>query len=290
MFEEFLDEVVADALLDLVKLLPFLFVTYLILELIEHKSKRQTAEFVRKAGAWGPLIGSAVGIVPQCGFSASASNLYAMKLISAGTLISVYLSTSDEMIPIFISESAPITLLLKVLACKFLFGVLFGFIIDKLFRGLFREKADVRIHDMCVDEHCECEKHGVVISAVIHTLKIAAFILIATLALNAAIFFIGEDVLKTLVISKPVIGSLITGLVGLIPNCAASVIVTELYLGGALTAGALMSGLLVGAGVGLLVLFRANKEHLKLNFRILAALYICGTFVGVVFDLLRVTF
>ncbi|MBQ2602578.1 MAG: arsenic efflux protein, partial [Oscillospiraceae bacterium] len=235
MFEEFLDEVVADALLDLVKLLPFLFVTYLILELIEHKSKRQTAEFVRKAGAWGPLIGSAVGIVPQCGFSASASNLYAMKLISAGTLISVYLSTSDEMIPIFISESAPITLLLKVLACKFLFGVLFGFIIDKLFRGLFREKADVRIHDMCVDEHCECEKHGVVISAVIHTLKIAAFILIATLALNAAIFFIGEDVLKTLVISKPVIGSLITGLVGLIPNCAASVIITELYLGGALT-------------------------------------------------------
>ena len=288
--EGFFDEVVLDALLDLVKLLPFLFITYLIMELVEHKSQRQTADFVRRAGALGPLIGSAAGIIPQCGFSASASNLYSQSLISAGTLLAVFLSTSDEMIPIFISEAAPIGLLVKILLLKFGFGVVFGFIVDKLLRGFFRENVSVRIHDMCVEEHCECEKHGVLLSAVIHTVKISVFILIITLALNAALFFIGEDVFKNLIISRPVIGPLISAIVGLIPNCAASVIIAELYLGGALSAGALMSGLLVGAGVGLLVLFRSNKEHIKENLKLVGTLYLCGALVGVIFDLLKITF
>lgn len=290
MLEGFFDEVVLDALLDLAKLLPFLLITYLIMELIEHKSKRQTADFVRKAGAWGPLIGSAAGIIPQCGFSASASNLYSQRLISAGTLLAVYLSTSDEMIPIFISESAPVALLIKILVLKFLFGVVFGFIVDRLLRGFFRGNVSIKIHDMCVEEHCECEKHGVFLSAVIHTVRISVFIFIITLALNSAIFFIGEDAIQNLIISRPIIGPVISGIVGLVPNCAASVIITELYLSGALSSGALMSGLLVGAGVGLLVLFRSNKEHVKENLKLLGTLYLCGVLVGVAFDLLKICF
>lgn len=287
---EFFDEVLLDALLDVVKLLPFLFITFLIMEYIEHKSSRITAKIVRASGSWGPVLGAAAGIVPQCGFSASASNLYSQRLITVGTLIAVYLSTSDEMIPIFLSEGASIPLLLKVLACKFLFGIIFGFIADKLLRRFLVRDSKVHITEMCADDHCECDDHSVFYAALIHTLKTALYILVFTIAFNAILHFIGEEALKNVIIGRPVIGSLITGIVGLIPNCAASIIITELAIEGVITTGAMLSGLLVGAGVGLLVLFRANKEHPRDNLIIVATLYASGAIVGVLFDLLNISF
>lgn len=287
---EFFEEVLLDALLDVLKLLPFLFITFLAMEYIEHKSSRITARIVRASGSWGPVLGAAAGMVPQCGFSASASNLYSQRLITVGTLIAVYLSTSDEMIPIFLSEGAPVSLLIKVLACKFVFGILFGFIADLVLRRLLVRDTRVHITDMCADEHCECEEHNIAYAAFIHTVKTALYILAFTIALNAALHFIGEDALKNVIIGRPVVGALITGLVGLIPNCAASIIITELGLEGVITTGAMLSGLLVGAGVGLLVLFRANRDHLRDNLIIVAALYLSGAAAGVAFDLLNISF
>lgn len=290
IFGDSMLDVILDTLLDVLKLLPFLFLTFLLMEALEHSSRQKVTGLVRRAGAWGPVIGAAAGIVPQCGFSASAANLYSQRLITAGTLTAVFLSTSDEMIPVLISHTAPIGLILKVLACKLVIGMIFGFIVDRLLRPLFNKDEKVHISTMCAEEHCECEEHGIFYSALIHTLKTAAYILIVTFILNLIIHFIGEENLKSLIIGQRFIGPVITGIVGLVPNCAASIVITELYLSGALTAGGLMSGLLVGAGVGLLVLFRSNREHMGENFKLLGILYLSGVLTGIVFDLLNIAF
>lgn len=275
-------------LLEALKLLPFLFLTYLAMEYLEHKTGEKTKYVVKKAGKWGPVIGGIAGAVPQCGFSAAASNLYAGRVITLGTLIAIYLSTSDEMLPIMISAQAPIELIGGILLVKVIIGVAAGFVIDMVMSrreekdGHHHDHDHEHIHELCEHEHCNCEQ-GIFRSALKHTLQITFFIILITFALHLALEFVGEDVLANLILNKPVLGPVLAGIVGLIPNCASSVVITQLYLEGAMGMGAMMAGLLVGSGVGLLVLFRVNHDK-KDNFKILGLLYGIGVVAGMTID------
>ncbi len=282
--------IIEHSIVDSLKLVPFLFLTYLAMEYLEHKAGDKVVKLVHKAGKMGPLVGGIAGAAPQCGFSAAASNLYAGRIISMGTLIAIYLSTSDEMLPILISEKQPIDMIAKLLLTKVIIGVIAGFAIDIIFSKKEHEHEHSHdhehdhIHEMCEHDHCQCEK-GIFRSAVSHTLQITFFILLITFALNLVLHLVGEDVLAQLILNRPVLGPVLAGIVGLIPNCASSVAITQLYLGGALSAGAMMSGLLVGSGVGLLVLFRVNHNK-KENFSIIGLLYLIGVLSGIVIELL----
>ncbi len=277
-------DICLDACIDTIKLIPFLFLAYLAMEYLEHKMGERTQDFVERAGKWGPLVGGLAGVVPQCGFSAAASNLYAGKLITLGTLLAIYLSTSDEMLFLLISaprDKVSWEVILGILAMKAVIGIIAGFIVDMIFK---RKEEHIHIHDICEQEHCHCEE-GVWRSAIRHTLKIASFLLVITFLLDLALFFIGEDTLKNLLMNRPILGPVLAGIVGLIPNCAASVAITELYLVDALGAGAMMSGLLVGAGVGLLVLFRVNHDR-KENLKVVGLLYLIGAAAGIIIEIL----
>lgn len=314
--------IIEHSLLDTIKLVPFLFLTYLAMEYLEHKAGEKAERMVRKAGKWGPFIGGVAGVVPQCGFSAAASNLYAGRVISLGTLIAIYLSTSDEMLPIMISERAPMNLIIQILAMKAVIGIVAGFVIDWALRG-HSHNGDVEkyshekrhpmaqkhnheehhedaqehnhaghhhnenyhIHELCEHDHCNCEENGVFLSAVKHTLQVTIFIFLITLVLNFVLHSGGEDILATLLLDKPVLGPIIAGIVGFIPNCAASVVITQLFLEGVIGMGSLMAGLLVNAGVGLVVLFRVNR-HKAENLKIAGLLYIIGVVAGIVIELI----
>lgn len=288
-------EVALDAVIDSVKLLPFLFLTYLAMEYLEHKTSDKTNRLVERSGKFGPLYGSLLGMVPQCGFSAAATNFYAGRVITLGTLIAIYLSTSDEMLPILISEKVPLLLILKILFVKVAIGMIAGFIIDFVHQKLLRwtHMKDPHhlpdIHHMCEHEHCHCDEKGIFPSALKHTLEIFAYILVISFVLNLVIAYIGEDTLSSFVLNRPVIGELAAGMIGLMPNCAASVVITQLYLEGLLSAGPMMAGLLVSAGVGLLVLFKVN-DHPRENLKILGLLYAVGVVSGLLIELIGITF
>ena len=277
-------DLIKDTLIDGVKLLPFLFITFLLMELIEHKFGDKLNKMLAKVNKIGPLFGSLLGIIPQCGISASASNFYITRVISLGTLISVYLSTSDEMLPILISENAPIPMIVKLLAIKFVCGIIFGFVIDFLTRK--RTKEDIK--DFCELEDCDCD-HGVIKSSVIHTLKTFIYILIISFILNIIFEFFGEGFLEKVLMKNNPFGVIITSLIGLIPNCGVSILLTELYLKDIISVGKLLSGLLVNAGVGLLILVRYNKNR-KDTIKIIAILLSIGVLVGFIFDILNISF
>ncbi len=278
-------EIVEDALIDSIKLIPFLFVTYLVMEYIEHKTKDKTKEAIKKSGKFGPLIGSLLGIVPQCGFSVAATNLYAARVITLGTLIAIYLSTSDEMLPILLSEAVPITTILKILGVKLIIGIIAGFLIDFVLRIKNKNQIEEeKIVDLCEKDHCHCE-HGIFKSALKHTVNIFIFILLITLVINIIIFFIGEDRLGSFLQNQPILGPIIAGLLGLIPNCAASVIITQMFLDNVISVSTMISGLLVGAGVGLAVLFKTNKG-IKENIKIVMLLYCIGVVSGILLELI----
>lgn len=282
-------EIILDTLLDSVKLLPFLFLTYLAMEYLEHKAGGRLQSIIRKSGKCGPLIGSLLGVFPQCGFSAAASNLYAGRIITIGTLISIYLATSDEMLPILISENAGMGMILKILGAKIIIGAIAGMIIDAVAnRFFYKKERKPEIEHLCEQHNCHCDE-GILKSALHHTLEIFIYLLIVSFILNILIAIIGEDFLASLVLNRVVIGELLAGIIGLIPNCAASVIITQLYLKGILSAGAMMSGLLVGAGVGIIVLLRVNDRP-KENAVIISLLYAVGVAAGIVIELLGVGF
>ena len=282
-------EIVEDALIDGIKLLPFLFITYLIMEYIEHKTSKKAKETIKKSGKFGPFIGSLLGAFPQCGFSVAATNFYAARVITLGTLISVYLSTSDEMIPIFISEGASIITLLKILGVKIIIGMISGFVIDLILRiRKTGNEEEERIIDLCEKEHCHCE-HGIFKSALKHTINIFIFVLIITFIINLVIHFIGEDTIANFVKSNAILGPVLGGMIGLIPNCASSVILTQLYLQNVIPAATMISGLLVGAGVGLIVLFKMNKG-IKENLKITGLLYTIGVISGIIIQLIGLQF
>lgn len=278
-------DAILDSLIDTVKLIPFLLITYIIMEFIEHKTSHKIKDAIKKSGHFGPLIGGILGVVPQCGFSAAASSLYSARIITLGTLIAVFLSTSDEMLPILISEAVDVRIILSILGIKLVIAVIVGFIIDLFFRKKFETSEDEpEIKDLCEHEHCHCE-HGIFKSALKHTINITLYIFIISLVLNIIIYFIGEDNLAHILNSTPIIGPIIASLVGLIPNCASSVIITQLYLSKVLNFATMIAGLLVNTGVGLLILFRTNKD-LKENIKITVLLFAIGVIFGIIFDLI----
>lgn len=340
---EMILDALLDAVLDTAKLIPFLFITYMGMEYLEHKAEKHTTGMLEKAGHFGPLIGAAVGILPQCGFSAAASSLFAGGVISVGTLIAVFLSTSDEMLPIFISEGVHPATMLRILATKAILGLISGFLLDIFMRhGRHTKAPEKHIHDLCVHEHCDCneeeeeealhteaahtheanaddhahrhvaEEHhshehaaahayaghhhhhqkgfmGIAMPALHHTIQITGFIFFITLIITLLVEGIGAEAIGHFLSGKPIVGVFLAGVVGLIPNCAASVSITQLYLMGILNAGQMMAGLLVGAGVGLLVLFRTN-DHPNENLRITIMLYGLGVFWGLVIEYLGIVF
>lgn len=273
-------EVIIETLVDGIKLLPFLLVTFLLIEWLEHKVNSK--KIINKSGKLGPLFGGLLGAFPQCGFSVSATNLYTTRIVTMGTLVAVYLSTSDEMLPIMLSEGIDFSTILKILLTKVVIGVLIGFIIDLI----FRKKEKVEIKDLCEEEHCHCEK-GIFKSALHHTLSVFGFIIIISFILNILLTYLGEDTLQNLFLKDSIFSPFISSLVGLIPNCASSVAITELYLNGAITFGSAMAGLLTGSGVGLLVLFKYNK-NLKENILILGIIYGVGVISGILIDLIGI--
>lgn len=358
-FAEILPHAFEHAFIDTLKLVPFLFVTYLAMEALEHYASSKSIVAVRRAGTAGPVIGALLGVVPQCGFSAAAATLYSARVITLGTLFAVFLSTSDEMLPIMIAAQAPAGFIAEVLAIKALCGLIAGFAIDVVLRLRHHAVEAMRIRDLCERDHCGCDdesdspsvlfdtrrehgegaadraydsdsglsrgeereaelacasserperghdhahehEHGhdhahernhshghahgfgaIAKSSLVHTLQVTLFIFLVSLALEIVIDGVGEDALASFISANSNLSVVVSAIVGLIPNCAASVVLTELYLEGALSTGAMLAGLLVSAGVGLLVLFRANRPMHE-NFLIVAGLVACGVVFGFV--------
>lgn len=279
-----LEHVLYHAIEDSIKILPFLFVTYLVMEYLEEKMTGKTKQILKKTEKSGPIWGALLGILPQCGFSTVASNLYAGRMITVGTLIAVYLSTSDEMLPIMISAQVAPDFIIKVLLLKAAIGMVFGCLIDFLCRKVLgKQKQEPDIHHFCEHEHCSCG-HGILKPAIRHTLQIWLYIFLITVALNLLIEGIGEQALADFILNKPIIAELLAGIVGLIPNCASSVVITRLYLDGIIRFGTMMAGLLVGAGVGVLILLRVNDDK-KENLKIIGVLYVIGVVSGMIINL-----
>ena len=262
-------------------LLPFLFATYLVLEAIEAKAGGALEKFLERARSVGPLAGSLAGAIPQCGVSAAAASFYAGGVITVGTLLAVFLSTSDELIPVLISERVPIALLLKIVALKVVFAIAVGFAINGILIFARHIRREVHVHDLCEHSHCGCHEHrGILVPALIHTAEIFIFIAIISGLIEFSMHYFGEDALMKLKLTEPIIGELAAGALGLIPNCAVSVAGAKLYLAGAMSPGALMASSFTGSGLGLLVLFRTNR-NLKENLAILISTYIIGVVLGI---------
>lgn len=314
---------------DTLYLIPFLFVTYVAMEWLEHRTAGKTQEAIQRAGAAGPIVGSILGVVPQCGFSAAAATLYAGRVITLGTMFAVFLSASDEMLPIFIAEQVPVGAIAKILGAKIVIGMVMGFIVDAVLRMARRDKQKLRIHELCEQDHCHCSNEcstcernpelvyahhddcaagchhdhhqhdhahdhdrgwkSIFKSALIHTVQVGVFVFVVTVVLNTVLEIVGEDALGAFLGANPVLSVLASALVGLIPNCAASVAIAQLYVEGVLGAGAMMAGLLVSAGVGLLVLLRANRPA-RQNAAIVVALYVMGVFWGLMGDVFGIVF
>lgn len=268
-------EIILDTLIDALKLLPFLFVAFLIIELIEHKLTKKGTKLISDSKKLGPVLGSSVGIVPQCGFSAMATNLYVTRIITLGTLIAVYLSTSDEMLPILISEHVDIRTIIYILFIKWVTGIAFGYLID-LF---IKQKEELNPHELCDHDHCDCEHESIFLSCIKHTISTMLFILISTFIINLLFEYIDLSKLFNNHLSL-----LVAPLIGLIPNCGASIMLTELYLKGVISISSCIGGLLTGSGVALLILFKTNK-NIKENIKIMILIYSIGLIVGSILEI-----
>lgn len=325
-------EILADATKDSLVLVPFLFVTYLVLESLEHAAGARVAAVVRKAGSAGPVVGGILGVLPQCGFSAIGATLFAGRVVTLGTLLAVFLSTSDEMLPLLVAEQVDLGLVGRILAAKASIGIVVGLVADAILRlvahrshahgadslvdGLSEAGSGVgHIHELCERDHCHCaddeevehahgahdhgqgrshahdhagheHAHGtadmlgsVVRGAVSHTVQVTVFIFVITLVLSGLLDTLGEGAIASILGSNAVVATFVSALVGLIPNCAASIVITQLYLEGALGLGPMMAGTLVAGGAGFLVLFRTNRS-VRENVCVLAILLAVGIVSG----------
>lgn len=288
-----MSDVIFDTLIDAFKMLPFLVAVYLIIEFIEHRAvdKIRAAFSSRHLSV---ISAAALGLFPQCGFSVAAANLFSEHLITAGTLIAVFISTSDEAIPIMASDSGSVKWLLPLLAVKFLYAIIAGFIVNALFNLLKLNHTEAHashhsphVHESGEHHHCaSCDSgKGIIINALKRALSIFLFILATSFLLNLLIYFIGEERLSMLLLTDSLAQPLIAALIGLIPNCAASVVLSQLFVSGALSFGSLAAGLCSGAGVGMLVLFRVNRD-MKQNLTILGLLYVLSALLGVILQLI----
>ena len=334
---DLLMDVLLEGIVDTARLVPFLFVTYVVMEAIEHVSDARVTRAVATAGKAGPIVGGLLGALPQCGFSAMASTLYAARVVTAGTVVAVILSTSDEMIPVFLAHGGAAGTMMLVVVLKMLLGIVIGLLVDIVLRRLHRAgDGEVHICELCEREHCGCEhdhehehdhdhghvqgcacdgcpteehdhghghdegqhdhghvhEHGtagelvrsVLRAALHHTLQVTAFIFVVSLVLGFLLETVGEEPIAQLAANHPVRATFLCALIGLIPNCAASVAISELYLAGTIGIGPLVAGLLTSGGVGLLVLWRTNAD-LRQNAAITAFVYavgvVCGLFAGI---------
>ena len=351
---DLLIDILLDAGKDTLSLVPFLLVTYLALETLEHVAGDRVNGAIKRAGAAGPVVGSLLGIVPQCGFSAMAATLYAGRVVTLGTLVAVFLSTSDEMLPLLLAEQVPVQTMAMLLASKALIALITGFIVDAAIRGLRRNArahAAIRrtvlgtaanpahvncahddhtggdiidevaeagvsadhIHELCERDHCGCDEdegehghghhhdyghadehhhdHGhshegapvlsIIRSAISHTVQVSVFIFLVTLILVAVLETFGESVIEQFLRGNEMLAVLGSALVGLIPNCSASVVITQLYLEGALQLAPMLAGALISAGVGYLVLFRTNRSARE-NALFLVMMYVIGAGWGLI--------
>ncbi len=285
---DLLKDVIIETILDSARIFPFLFLTYLLMEYLEHRAKDKTVRALKKAGPFGPVVGAFAGLLPQCGFSAAATSLYAGRIVSLGTLMAVYLSTSDEMIPVLISAQVSPKVIFSILAVKLITGMVAGIIIDAVGRLGKKKDAEYHIHEMCESEHCHCE-NGIFKSALIHSGKVLLFIFILSLFVNYFMQYIGVSGIQYVTIGESYGVIVLASILGLIPNCAVSVALTQLYAGGMLGEGALIAGLLVGAGIGLMVLIRVNKKFTE-NVKIIALLWAIGLGVGCLIKALGISF
>ncbi len=261
------------SLIDTLKLIPFLLISFIIMEYIEHKIK--SPKKIKKINKYGPLTGSVLGLIPQCGFSVVSATLYSAKVITLGTLLAIFLSTSDEMLPILVANKTDINIIIKLLFTKFILGLFFGILVDIT----HKTKLSNNISEICDEEECRC-KEGIVKSSIIHTVKIASFIFLINIVLN---LFIDTELLSKLANDNKILSPIISSFIGLIPNCASSIVITELYLENILPFGSCISGLLTGSGLGLLVLFKQNK-NLKENIMILFTLITFSSICGIVLN------
>ena len=272
------------ALEESLKILPFLFVTYLIMEILEEKAGEKTNFWLQKAGKAGPILGGILGIIPQCGISAVASNLYAGRIISVGTLMAVFLSTSDEMLPVLIANGSSLMMIGQILVAKIIIAIFTGALVDYIVRIMnFKQKIENKIHDFCEHEHCHCED-GMFKSALRHTIKVFIFVFFLTFVFNFGIETIGEETLTHFIMNKPILGPVLSAMIGLIPNCAASIVITQMYMEGMISFGTLLAGVLAGAGVGVLVLLRVNEKK-KESIVIISVLYLIGVCWGILFNI-----
>lgn len=261
-------------------LLPFLFATYLALEAIEAHAGGALERFLERARSVGPAAGALAGMIPQCGVSAAAASFYAGGVISVGTLVAVFLSTSDELLPVLISERVPVALLAKIVGLKAVAALGAGFVVNGVLAFARHARRDVSVSELCEHSRCGCSSHrGILVPALIHTAEIFAFIVVISGAIELCMHFFGEDCLGTLRLNTPFFGELAAGALGLIPNCAVSVAGAKLYMAGAMSPGALMASSFTGSGLGLLVLFRTNR-NIRENLAILAAVYSIGVVCG----------
>ena len=321
-------DVLLESVSDTLELVPFLFVTYLAMEALEHAAGGRAERVIARADKSGPVVGALLGALPQCGFSAMAGTLYAARIVSAGTLVAVILATSDEMIPVFLAHQEPASRLLSIIGLKVVVAIVVGLAVDAVLRALHRTgDGHPHIRELCEAAHCDCgdvdaddpapgegdvgavasasaggdvraHSHGrggghrtwrIVRSALVHTVEVTGFIFVITLAFGLLIDFVGQDVIGEFLGVHPFRATLLAALVGLIPNCGASVAITELYLAGSLGAGPMFAGLLVSGGMGLLVLFRTNRD-LRQNLVITAFLYVVGVACGLVVGGLGIIF
>lgn len=309
-------DVLADSVIDTLKLIPFLFVTYLAMEALEHFASNKVKETVERAGAAGPVVGALLGALPQCGFSAMAATLFSGRVVTAGTLVAVILSTSDEMIPVFVAHQQPAGRMLSIIAIKVVLGIVAGLLLDLVLRLLHRAgDGHTHIHELCEREHCHCEeadeldeehhdrdRHGdhhdhhehghhhghghshhgawgIVRSACVHTAQVTAFIFLISLLFGLIIEGLGVDSIRSTLAYHPVRATFIAALVGLIPNCGASVAIAELFLDGTLATGPMLAGLLSSGGVGLLVLWRTNADA-RQNVYVTLLVYVVAVLAG----------
>lgn len=280
-------DVFMDALIDSLKILPFLFLSYLLIEYIEHKSSEKLEKALSTSGKYSKVVGSILGIIPQCGFSAVAANLFSSRVITIGTLVSVFLATSDEAIPVILTYPEKSKDLLLILGIKFIIAIIFGTIVDMIFtkkHTIEENSHDMHehMHDMCKD--CDCE-HGILKSSIKHTIQIFLFLLVFSIIIGGFVELIGEERFSKIILSGSIFQPFVTSIIGLIPNCASSILLSKLYVEGAISLGAIISGLSTGAGVGGILLIRTNK-NMKENLKILGLVYVIGVFCGIIVDVI----
>ena len=278
--------ILLDTLFESLNLLPFLLITFLIIEFIEHKASKKSIRMLTKTKKYGPIIGGILGATPQCGLGVMATNLYATNIITIGTLIAIYLSTSDEMLPVLISEGMPFSKILIILLIKVIIGIVCGFIIDFIFRKK-NKHTKIDVQELCENEHCHCE-NSIIKSSLIHTLKTFSFIFLVSFVLHIFIHEIGEDKISNLLLNGNIFTPFLSSIIGLIPNCAGSVVITELYVNNVISFGSMLAGLLTGSGISILILFKVNSD-LKDNMLILGTVYIIGVIFGILFNLVGIT-